>query len=233
LGLRPEQYRLLAKEVTHVVHSAGNVRFNQTLEKARMGALDSARFVVQFANACRANGQFRKLEYVSTIGVCGNMRGLVPEKPFAEPRKFRNTYEAAKAEAENFIFQEIRNGFPITIHRPSMVVGDSKTGKIIHFQIFYYLSEFFSGKKTWGFIPETGNFTLDIIPADYVAKAIHLSSNSQDACGQIFHLVSGPPYALLLSELSEHLRGIFRQSGENLPVLRKMSLSWFCIFVFC
>ena len=41
----------------------------------------------------------------------------------------------------------------VTLHRPSMVVGHAETGKVIHFQVFYHLCEFLSGRHTRGLIP--------------------------------------------------------------------------------
>ena len=78
-----------------------------------------------------------------------------------------------------YLFKEISAGLPATVHRPSMVVGDLRTGKVIHFQVFYYLAEFFSGLKTWGVVPRTAGIRLDIIPSDYVARGLHLSSSRQ------------------------------------------------------
>ena len=176
LGLDDSGYQRLAEETTHVVHSAGNVKLNRPLDEARRSAVDGARQIVSFVDACAKNGGFQKLEFVSTVGVAGNMAGTVPERRFSEPRSFRNSYEAAKAEAETFVLQEIDRGLPATIHRPSMVVGDAHDGKIIQFQVFYYLCEFLSGRRTAGIIPDAGDIRLDIIPVDYVARAIQESS---------------------------------------------------------
>jgi thioester reductase-like protein len=226
LGLEPGVYRRLAGEVTHLIHAAGNVKLNQPLIEARRSAVDSLREVVGLARAGLEAGSLAKLDYVSTVGVAGRTRGLVREAPFREPHPFHNTYEAAKAEAEATLLDEMGAGLPATIHRPSMVVGDSQTGKVIHFQVFYYLSEFFAGRKTWGVVPTTGGVRLDIIPADYVARALHLASGRADAVGRLFHLCSGPDHALGLSDLAERVRALFRRAGVPVPRLRSVSPRW-------
>jgi thioester reductase-like protein len=129
LGLDDATYRRLTGEVTHVVHSAGNVKLSQSLEEARANAVGSAQRVVEFARSCQDRGLLQKLDVVSTVGVAGRMPGLVPERRLSEPREFHNTYEQAKAEAEELLFQELQTGLPVTIHRPSMVVGNSQTGR--------------------------------------------------------------------------------------------------------
>ena len=130
--------------------------------------MDSARGIVSFSDACAQHGAFEKLEFISTVGVAGNMSGTVPERAFGEARTFRNSYEEAKAEAETLLLQQIERGLPATIHRPSMVVGDSRDGTIIQFQVFYYLCEFLSGRRTVGVVPETHDIRLDVVPVDYV-----------------------------------------------------------------
>lgn len=222
LGLEEGAYRALGAEVTHIIHSAGDVRLIKPIEEARKSAVESARQVVALAEAASETGQFEKLEFISTVGVTGRTRGLAKEVlPFTAPG-FRNTYEQAKSEAESFVISKIESGLPITVHRPSMVVGDSKTGRIIHFQVFYYLSEFFCGRKTYGLVPETGEVRLDIIPADYVAKAIHTSSGLPETRGRVFHLCSGPAYAPRITDLVDRLRSIYRD--RRLPVPRLIRL---------
>lgn len=220
LGLDRSTYQRLTTEVTHVVHSAGNVKLNRSIADARRSAVDAAAQVVTFVDACRASGQFHKLEFVSTVGVAGRMPGIVPERPFSEARTFRNSYEAAKAEAEGFVLRHVGNGLPATVHRPSMVVGDSRTGRIIQFQVFYYLCEFLSGRRTLGVVPSSHGVRLDIIPVDYVARAIQLSSLNADAAGRVFHLCGGPSQAPTIEELAKRVREFFAAHGRPVPALR-------------
>jgi thioester reductase-like protein len=226
LGLEPGRYDRLVGELSHIVHAAANVKLDQTLEEARRAAVDSARNVLALARACRTNGRFRKLDVVSTIGVGGRFPGAVPERILHEPRAFHNTYEAAKAEAEELVWAEVQAGrLPGTIHRPSMVVGDSTTGRIIHFQVFYYLCEFLSGRRTAGFVPSGGGFALDIVPVDYVARAIQIASDRDDAAGRIFHLCSGPDQALPLGDLAGRVNEIFSSCDGRRVRLRRVPSS--------
>lgn len=204
LGIPLDSYRNLAKTVTHVIHCAGNVKLNQPMAEARRDAVTASENILRFAEECRKNGHLEKVDVTSTVGVAGRMEGLVPEKPILTQSGFHNTYEAAKAESEIRLLSAMDGGMPLTIHRPSMVVGDSETGKIIHFQIFYHLCELLSGNRTWGVVPDTGDFRLDIVPVDYVARAIHLSSADPASIGRIFHLCSGPEHAFALSELNRY-----------------------------
>ena len=216
-GLDEPGYRQLAQTCTHVVHSAGMVRMNLPIEEARRSSVQSARNIVAFARASQANGQLRKVEFVSTVGVLGRKAGVLQEGWIDDARDFHNTYEAAKAEAEDYLRGEIDAGLPVTVHRPSMVVGDSRTGKIAHHQVFYHLCDFLSGRRTHGVHPKLGTMRLDTIPADYVGAAIAWSSRRPEMAGRILHLCSGPAGSILLVRLKAMVEATLRQRGVALP----------------
>jgi thioester reductase-like protein len=226
LGLEEGTYRRLCGDVTHIVHAAGNVKLNQPLADAGRTTLAATQHVVALADAAQRHGPFRKLDLVSTVGVAGRTHGLIPEQPLLRPRTFRNSYEAAKARAEAWLFTQAPAGLPLTVHRPSMVVGDSQTGRVIHFQVFYYLCHFLAGKRTRGLVPEPGNVKLDLIPIDYVAAAIHQASNRSDAAGRVFHLCSGPTHSPTLATLMVRLRALLQARGERLPRLKFLPPRW-------
>lgn len=215
-GVSPGIYEDLSTTVTHIIHCAGKVRMNLALEKARSAAVASARNVVELGRACT---NLQKIEFVSTVGVGGRLPGVVPETWITTPRDFHNTYEQSKAEAEDYIRSEVERGLPLTVHRPSMVVGDATTGKIIHFQIFYYLCEFLSGRSTRGVCPILGRAKLDIIPADYVGRVLCWSSMEPRMAGRILHLCSGPSESIPLHDLQVRVRQVWQERGLALPKL--------------
>jgi thioester reductase-like protein len=219
LGLDSATYDRWAGSVTNIIHSAGNVRLNQSLEAARTDSLIPLHHVVAFAERCMENGQFQKLEHLSTVGVGGKSVRSLPERPLREAPQFHNTYEHAKFDAEQWLLSKMHAGFPATVFRPSMVVGDTQTGKIIHFQVFYFLAAFLTGQRTAGILPHLRDVRLDIIPVDYVARALALSMSHPETRGRIFHLASGTK-SMTLTRLSELLREYEKSKGKRLPTLR-------------
>ncbi len=224
LGLEPEMHERLARQITHVIHVAGNVRLNRPLAEARRSAVESVRHVLAFVERCREAELFRKLDVLSTVGVAGRMRGLIPEAAL-RPAKFHNTYEQAKFEAEELLLAAMQAGLPATIHRPSMVVGDSRTGRVAEFQVFYYLIDFLLGRHTLGLVPRAGGFKLDLVPVDYVARAVAISCREPQAAGRIFHLCSGPSGAIALEDLAARLAAFERGRGVRLPRRRRLPRS--------
>lgn len=227
-GLDDGQYGELVAECSHLIHCAGTVRMNLSIEDARRSAVGSAQETVHFARRLAAAGRLRKFEYVSTVGVAGKRPGALPEIWMDEPRDFHNTYEQAKAEAEEIVRSAIVNeGLPVTMHRPSMVIGDSRDGRIIHFQIFYFICEFLSGRKTLGLYPDFGEVRLDVIPVDWVAEAIVAASRDPQTAGRIFHLCSGPELAPRLEDLKANVRTAFKAHGLSVPPGIRLPRRWF------
>lgn len=227
-GLSEQAYGEIVKSCTHIIHSAGVVRMNLPLDTARKHALGAVKNIVELARACQAVGVLRKVEYVSTVGVAGKMSGLVPEAWILEPRQFHNTYEQSKAEAEDYLREQIElYQLPVTVHRPSMVVGHSKTGKIIHFQVFYYICDFLSGKLTFGLLPRLGQVKLDIIPVNYVTKWIKASSQRQDNIGRIHNICSGSRDSIKLTHLQRTIRKLLIERNLTSPLLIHLPASIF------
>lgn len=223
LGLSPADYERVKQSLTHIVHAAASVKMTLTEAEANAMAVTATEEILKLADAAP---NFVKLDDVSTLGVAGNRRGLVPEERLPMPG-FHNTYESSKYRAEELLWQRLEQRFPLTIHRPSMIVGTAQQGKIIHFQIFYYLVEFLSGRPTAGWMPQVGEVVLDTIPVDYVARAIHWSSFAPEANGKLLHLCSGPEIAWTLQRLIGTIRESYTKRGEVLPTLKTMPLGVF------
>lgn len=223
-GVGDALFAQLADETTHIIHCAASVKLNMEIEQARATAVTPTRTVLELGRRCAQAQALRKIDLVSTVGVWGRTPGHMPERRLPEVTDFHNTYEAAKSEAERVIWSE-GEGLPITVHRPSMVVGETGSGRVMHFQVFYHLCEFLSGARTYGVMPELGHTHLDTVPVDWVADAIHWCSSHEETAGQIFHLCSGPDEAISLTSLQQRVRRAWQANGRKLPGLRRVNRS--------
>ena len=226
-GLDAKAFDRLAARCSHVIHCAALVKMNLPLVEARKSALVAAENIVQFSRASQLRGALQKVEFLSTVGVGGHWVGALPERRIEEARTFHNTYEQAKAEAEALVHERIAEGLPITVHRPSMVVGDSKSGRVIRFQIFYHLVEFLTGERTFGLFPSFGPTRLDVVPVDYVAAAVVWSSQQAMTIGRVLHLCSGPAGSVSIVALQCQIRDLWRSHGAKLPGVMHIPLGWF------
>ncbi len=224
LGVGTADYRHLATTCTHIIHCAGNVHMNLSIAEARRQTLSMTNSVLELMEASDAA---KKMEFISTVGVAGRKRGNLPEAWVNHHRAFHNSYEAAKSEAEQLVREKVASGLPITVHRPSMVVGDSRTGKTIAFQVFYYLCEFLSGSRSHGILPRLNGMRLDIIPSDYVAALLEASTLAGDTHSPILHSCSGKTGSIELVSLVEQVRRCIVQNGRKLPPLRFLPIPLF------
>ena len=107
----------------------------------------------------------------STAFVSGNRRGLVREEELLEGQSFRNPVEESKAKAERFA-REAMKRLPITVVRPSMVIGHSESGAVDRLDGPYLL--FLLMMSSPGDLalplPAKGDVPLHLVPVDYVAR---------------------------------------------------------------
>lgn len=219
LGLSLDTRERLSGEVTQIIHCAANFKLDLSLEEARLSIVMGTQHVVGFADQCRSKGIFRRFHYISTEEVAVSLSGEVLEEflPLRESHTYFNTYEYAKAEAEDWLHtKKEQDGFPLTLYRPAIVVGDSKTGKIINAQGFYYIiRDMFLHPKT-PFIPVNDIFQLDVIPVDCVAETLFVMHTDPETIGRVYHLSAGKEHLLSLRELLHSLRAIHRTlTGEE------------------
>lgn len=222
-GLPVAEYNEVATTCTHVIHCAGAVRMNLTLGEARLASVNGVRNVLELAQSLKSAGKLKKVEVVSTVGVAGREHRLLQEEWIGARHSFHNTYEQAKAEAEQLVQAAVRSGLPVVVHRPSMVVGDSRTGYALHFQVFYFLVEFLVGRRTGGYFPDLGAVRLDIVPVDFVAESIVRSSQSTATAGKILHLCAGPEGAVSLRRLQSIVHDHLVARGERVAKARYVS----------
>ena len=226
-GLTAQDFEQVSRQCTHIIHCAALVRMNLPLAEARRSALGAAENIVCLAQRGREHGVLQKVEFLSTVGVWGRRQGRLPEHIITEPRTFHNSYEEAKAEAEAYLQERIVDGLPVTLHRPSMVVGDSRTGRVIRFQIFYHLVEFLTGRRTFGAFPRFGRTRLDVVPVDFVAGAVIWSSEQTSTTGRVLHLCSGPEGSIPIDELQRTVRATAEAQGARLPPIMGLPIGLF------
>jgi thioester reductase-like protein len=201
LGLGRATRDRLAAEVTTVVHCAASVSFELGLAESRRVNVDGTRHLVELAE------RFPRLErfsYVSTAYVAGEPRGLFREDQLEVGQRFRNPYEQSKFEAE-LALRDRGAGLPLQILRPSIVVGDSRTGRTSSFNVLYGPLKAFA-RGAIPAIPARRSAPVDIVPVDYVAdRTVELASGGPDGT---FHLVAGrnaTTVGRLLELASQHL----------------------------
>lgn len=195
--------RALAQSAEDIIHGAASVSFTLPLDESREINVEGTRRMLELAGCCES---LRRFTYVSTAYVAGHRRGRVTEehgpRPATGPRRvvqerlgrpvphrFRNAYERSKCEAEALVHAQ-RERLPVTVARPSIVVGDRACGWTSSFNVLYApLRAFQSG--AFPILPARRRSRVDVVSVDYVADAVLALSAAPQAEGRTFHLVAG------------------------------------------
>ena len=203
-GLDPAVYARLLSETTRVVHSAATVRFDHSLDEARRINVEGTRHVLDFASAAPG---LRSFAYVGTAYVAGERSGLIREDELAVGQGYRNTYEQTKAEAEALVQSRLAS-LPGMILRPSIIVGDSKTGVTSSFKMMYWPLKIYA-RRLWRTVPGYSDAVLDIVPVDFVARAVTQLLFDEAALGCTVHLCAGPQASATIQQVARRAMEYF------------------------
>ena len=185
LGLSRARYDELADTVELIVHSAASVEFALPLQEARAINVEGTRRMLELAE--RAS-RLEHFAHISTAYVAGTHAGAFGESDFDLGQEFRNSYEQSKFEAERLIRSQ--TGIPFSILRPSIVVGDRRSGWTSAFNVLYWpLRAFARGLFTE--VPAVATAPVDVVSVDYVADAIHALCETTSGQGETYHLIAG------------------------------------------
>lgn len=191
LGLAGEEYSRLCEDVTEIFHLAAISYLGMPRETARKVNVDGTRQVLELGRDCR---RLKRLVHFSTAYVSGDRVGVIAEDELDVGQGFRNVYEQTKFEAEQLVRRWMPK-LPITVVRPTTVVGDSRTGEIDRFDGPYYLGMVLvlSPLVVPLPLPGDGVAPLNVVPVDFVVQAARVLARNPLAEGKTVHLVDPNP----------------------------------------
>ncbi|MFC1682838.1 SDR family oxidoreductase [Candidatus Zixiibacteriota bacterium] len=197
-GLNDENYRRLSERVSHIIHCAAAARFDLELDQARSINVRGTENILALAQECIRPP---KIDYIGTAYVAGQRKGVIKEDELDEGQEHNNTYERSKLEAEKLVRDNMAD-LPITIFRPSIVIGDSKTGRVSGFSAFYrVLKMYLLGRLNK--LPGDPSCPLDLVPVDYTTDVTHIISGDGQSRGRCYHLTAGLDNATTLEEIQD------------------------------
>ena len=198
LGLAPARRREICERAETIIHSAASVSFSLGLDESRAINVEGTRRMLELASCARAHGRLTRYAQVSTAYVAGTHSGRFRERDHDVGQGFRNAYEQSKFEAEELVRG---SQLPTTILRPSIIVGDCRSGWTAAFNVLYWPLRAFA-RGLYQAVPADPKSPIDAVSIDYVADAIHAICDSGAGIGQTFHLTAGRD-ASCVSELVE------------------------------
>jgi thioester reductase-like protein len=106
-----------------------------------------------------------------------------------------NGYSQTKWASERLVINAGKRGLPVTVYRPPLIGGHSRTGDWHKDDLLYRL---FRGCLSLKMVVDLP-WEIDMVPVDYVANAVTALGWSPESFGKCFHLQH--PRPILLSEL--------------------------------
>jgi NAD(P)-dependent dehydrogenase (short-subunit alcohol dehydrogenase family) len=138
------------------------------------------------------------LHHVSSIAVAGRYRGRFTEAMFDEGQELDHPYFRTKHAAEAIVRSEAT--VPFRVYRPGIVIGSSETGEADRVDGPYYAFKLIQRLRDsfpqW--VPFAGpeGGEMNLVPVDFVARAIDHIAHLPGRDGQTFHLVDPSPLSL-------------------------------------
>jgi thioester reductase-like protein len=212
LALSAEVMRWTAEtdDPIQVVHGAAEVRFDLPWPVMHKQNVEGTRNVIALAKRLAADRRLARLDHVSTSFVAGDRTDLAAEDDIDVGQKPRNGYERSKLEAEVEVDRARKEGLPITVHRPSIIVGDSRTGRASSFKVLYWPMKVYA-RGRWRTMFGRPDCTLDVVPVDFVADAmVHLFGDPM-ALGRTVHLAAGKERQSTIAEIIGIAEQIFQR----------------------
>jgi thioester reductase-like protein len=206
LGIEPDDLAVIREEVTDVFHLAAVYDLAVSKDLAFTVNLEGTQNVNALVHTLP---ELRRYNYISTCYVAGRRTGHILETELEHDAGFRNHYEETKYLAEVEV-EKLKNEVPLTIFRPTVVVGDSRTGETAKYDGIYYLIHYLrKAPKLLRFV-NVGNkdVRLNLVPVDFVVEGIATLSEDEEAVGKTIALADPEPLAtselfnVIASELS-------------------------------
>ena len=191
LGLSGAEFKRLSAEVTEIWHLAAIRNIEAERDHIKRVNVEGTRNVIDLARSAR---RLARLNHFSSAFVCGDRVGVILEDELEMGQGFHNPYEETKFRAE-VLMRRAMGELPITVFRPSIVVGDSRTGEIDRFDGPYYLAILLVTSPLGVPLPLPGNGVapLNVVPVDFVIEAALSISANPAAAGTTVHLVDPSP----------------------------------------
>jgi thioester reductase-like protein len=203
LGLTAADQHWLAGECRAILHSAATISFRESPGGEPWHT--NVHGLQRLLHACSSAG-LTQWHHISTAFVCGRRVGVILEEELDQGQTFHNCYEESKFQGEKLL--RATPGLQCTFYRPSVIVGDSKTGHTTSYTGLYRFLEMAARLSALHAadsdghlplrLPLSGAETWNLVTVDWVSQAIVELFLRPECHGQTYHLVSPAPISTRL-----------------------------------
>lgn len=171
LGLNARQREVLKNNVEEIVHAAAITDLNCPLQEIQKVNVEGTRNVLELASDINQTAKSLRVSHISTAYLYGDFKGVFTENSLDVGQKFANNYEETKFKAELLVEEYRKKGLWIDIYRPSIVIGDSQSGRSFQFKHIYQFIDLLR-TKLFDCLPLRG-CSVSLVPVDLLSEAIY------------------------------------------------------------
>jgi len=221
LALSADDAARLRRELTAAYHLAAVYDLAVSRELGMRINVEGTRNVLALIADAR---NFERLHYVSTAYVSGSATGIFRERDLDVGQGFKNHYEETKFLAE---VEVVRSGVPAAIYRPSVVVGDSRTGETGKFDGPYFTLSAMEKTPSPGVFLRigTGRNPANLVPVDFVVEGMARLSAQRGTPARTYHLTDPQPLPVI--EVERIFARALGKSFVYVPVPKRVAKAFF------
>jgi len=206
------------------IHNAASIRFHgkdreREPWRSNIGGTEN---VLHFCDEV----EIANFHHVSTAYVCGDRRDHVMESDLEVGQGYENDYEQSKLEAEELV-REAEFLDSLTVHRPAVVIGDSRTGftSSVDFGLYQYIQFVWQQCGQLRQSPDdrvhfpmrlrlSGDEKRNLVTADWVSDVMVKIVTHPELHNQTYHLTPKTPTPS--RDVFEAISDYFRIDGVEL-----------------
>ncbi len=192
LGVSDADVERLTGEVDHLFHLAAIYDMTADADSQQVANIEGTRHMVELAEAVEAG----RVHMVSSIAAAGLYPGTWREDMFEEAEELdTDPYFRTKHDSEGIVRNECSR--PWRVYRPGIVVGHSETGEMDKVDGPYYFFKLIrrirNAVPQWMPMAGVEGRQINIVPVDFVVKAMDHIAHEPDLDGRAFSLTDPNP----------------------------------------
>jgi thioester reductase-like protein len=206
LGLSEQQFRHLASQIDVIYHNGASVNFIYPYSQLKAANVLGTQEVLRLASLIKA----KHVHFISTLSVFSSPAysevKVVKESDPLDYSVLAGGYAQSKWVAEKLVMKARDRGLTVSIYRPGTITGHSQTGVCNTDDL---LCRTIKGCIQLGRVVDLDmmlDMMVEMIPVDYVSRAIVHLSRQKESRAKAFHLVN--PHPMPVSDLVNWFRSV-------------------------
>ena len=194
LGFSEEEFLKLALDIDVIYHNGASINLIYPYAALRAANVVGTQELLKLATQVR----IKPVHFISTLDVFQTSRpfgtNFITEQEQLNPSEAIqfDGYTKSKWVSEKMIATALARGLPVSIYRPAMVTGHSKTGAA---NVNDLMNRLIKGFVQLGRAPSF-EMTINIAPVDYFGKGAIYLSRQVKSLGKVFNFVNPQPLAM-------------------------------------